>query len=315
MQALLRPPEIRSVGGARQRSDRHQRKGERRHADSQRSKQQHTKHTHLTVYDAARELSTSISLSAAGERDKRSMVHAAFPTGERTVEVSPAEMLHVSSTDCPTHEVNLGCHPHVIRGGCDMLDRNSEDDRYGSIAFLDGSVSPGLGRQAVERQLRQSDSARRIALTDRAARVMTDFTWDVPVTVAADRFIDDALRDMIAAEVRALLVMRGEVIVGLITSYDIQSERPLQFLNASGFTRHSEIEVGQIMTPWDDVPTIDLPWVTSASVADVLERFRRRRDSHFVVVEYAEQGGAFVRGMFSRTHIERQLGEDGQLEA
>jgi CBS domain-containing protein len=190
----------------------------------------------------------------------------------------------------------------------DMFDRNSEDDRYGSIAFLEASAAPERGPRAIERRRRRQGSVRRAALTDSAAAVMTDFTADMPVTVAADRFIDDALRDMIDAGVRALLVMRGEVVVGLITSYDIQGERPLQFLSASGFTRHSEIEVGHIMTPWDTVPTLDVPWVSSASVADVVERFRRKRDSHFMVVEYPEQGGAFVRGMFSRAEIERQLG-------
>lgn len=188
-----------------------------------------------------------------------------------------------------------------------MFHSNIEDDRYGSIAFLDGSAAPDPGPQAIERRRRRSASARRIALTDSAASILTDFTWDAPVTVAADRFIGDALQDMIVAGVRALLVMRGEVVVGLVTSYDIQGERPLQFLNASGFARHSDIEVGHIMTPWDMVPTVDLPWVSSASVADVLERFRRKRSSHFMVAEYPEQGGAFVRGMFSRAEIERQL--------
>jgi CBS domain-containing protein len=191
-----------------------------------------------------------------------------------------------------------------------MFDMNGNDDRFGSIAFLDGSASPESGHGAVERRRQRSESPRRVALTVPAAAVMTDFTWDTPVTVELDRFIDDALRDMIVAGVRALLVMRGEVVVGLITSYDIQGERPLQFLNASGFTRHSEIEVGHIMTPWHDVPTIDLPWVSSASAEDVVERFRRKRDSHLVVVEYAEQGDAFVRGLFSRRELERQLGQN-----
>jgi DeoR family transcriptional regulator, catabolite repression regulator len=191
----------------------------------------------------------------------------------------------------------------------DMLDRNPDDDQYGSIAFLDGSAAAGSGRHSVERRRRRSESVRRVALIDSAASVLTDFTLDTPVTVATDRFIDDALCDMVAAGVRALLVTRGEVVVGLITSYDIQGERPLQFMNASGFTRHSDIEVGHIMVPWDAVPTIDVPWVSSASVADVVARFRRKRDSHFVVVEYTEQDGAFVRGMFSRADIERQLGQ------
>ena len=194
-----------------------------------------------------------------------------------------------------------------------MFDSNIEDDRYGSIAFLDGSAAPDPGPQAIERRRRRSASARRIALTDSAAIVLTDFTWDAPVTVAADRFIDDALQDMIVAGVRALLVMRGEVVVGLITSYDIQGERPLQFLNTAGFARHSDIEVGHIMTPWDMVPTVDLPWISSASVADVLQRLRRKRASHFMVVEYPEQGGACVRGMFSRAEIERQLLPDDDM--
>lgn len=187
-----------------------------------------------------------------------------------------------------------------------MLDRNLEDDRYASIAFLDGYASSEPGAQAVARRRRRSEPVRQIDLTDRAASVMTDFTGSAPVTVTADRFIDDALQDMIAAGVRALLVMRGEVVVGLITSYDIQGERPLQFLIASGFTRHSDIEVGHIMTPWDAVPTVDLPWVSSASVADVAGHFRRKRDSHLMVVEYPESGGAIVRGMFSRADIERK---------
>lgn len=191
-----------------------------------------------------------------------------------------------------------------------MLDSNLEDARYGSIAFLDGSVSHDPGPQAIERRRRRLKPVRRISPTDPATSLMTDFFLNAPVTVAADRLVDDALRDMIAAGVRALLVMRGEVVVGLITSYDIQGERPLRFLNASGFTRHSDIEVGHIMTPWDQVPTIDAPWAYSASVADVVAHFRRKQDSHFVVVEYADQGGAFVRGLFSRTEIERQLGRN-----
>lgn len=195
-----------------------------------------------------------------------------------------------------------------------MFRRNYEDDQYGSIAFLDGSVSSEAVPQAADRRRRLrarawSGSGRPIALTDRAVSVMTDFTWDRPVTVATERFINDALHDMITAGVRALLVMRGDVVVGLITSYDIQGERPTQFLNASGFTRHDEIEVGHIMTPWEVVPTIDVPWVSSASVADVVDRFHRKGGTHFVIVEYAELGRAIVRGIFSRTEVDRRLGE------
>ena len=189
-----------------------------------------------------------------------------------------------------------------------MLDRNSDDDPYGPIAFLEGPASRRPPGAAADGPSRRTQPARKVALTEPAESVMTDFTWKTPITVAVDRFIDDALSDMIIAGVRALLVVRGEVVVGLITSYDIQGDRPAQFQNGSGFTSHSDIEVGHIMTPWEAVPTLDVPWVSLATVGDVVERFQRRGDSHFLVVEYVEQGGAFVRGMFSRTDVQRQLG-------
>jgi len=147
----------------------------------------------------------------------------------------------------------------------------------------------------------------RVLPTEPAARVMTDFARDLPVTVATERLIDDALRDMIVAGVRALLVVRADSVVGLITSYDIQGERPLQFLAASGFSRHDEIAVGHIMTPWAEVQKLDMEWVSRARVADVDRHFRRTVASHIAVTEHGAGGGEVVRGVFSRTRIDRQL--------
>ncbi|MGH7108190.1 MAG: hypothetical protein ACREFT_16970, partial [Acetobacteraceae bacterium] len=59
---------------------------------------------------------------------------------------------------------------------------------------------------SIDRGRLRSASLRPVTLSHPAATVMTDFTWDAPVTVAADRFIDEALSDMIIAGVRALLV-------------------------------------------------------------------------------------------------------------
>src|SRR5258708_4247470 len=87
--------------------------------------------------------------------------------------------------------------------------------------------------------------------SDPAIHAITDFTREHPVTVDEERQIDDALQDMIHLGVRAMLVVREQRVVGLITSYDIQGERPLQFLQTSTYTRHQEIRVGHIMTPWD----------------------------------------------------------------
>jgi CBS domain-containing protein len=147
-----------------------------------------------------------------------------------------------------------------------------------------------------------------LALTDPAVHVVTDFLLEQPVTVPEERSIDDALREMIRSGVRALLVMRGEVVTGLITSYDIQGERPLQFLARSGYRRHDEIEVGHIMTPWLRVPTLDWQALDRARVSDLAAFFRAAAATHVVVSEYVGQEGTVVRGLISRTRLERQLG-------
>lgn len=148
----------------------------------------------------------------------------------------------------------------------------------------------------------------RLALTDPAVHVVTDFVWEQPVTVPEELSIEAALREMILAGVRALLVVRDEVVIGLITSYDIQGERPLQFLAESGYRRHDEIEVGHIMTPWEQVPTLDWQVLGRARVADLAAFFRRTAATHVVIVEPADQGRSGVRGLISRTRLERQLG-------
>jgi hypothetical protein len=151
---------------------------------------------------------------------------------------------------------------------------------------------------------------RQLAFSDPAAHVITDFTREHPITVTEDRPIDDALRDMMTAGIRALLVVRGDIVTGLITSYDIQGERPLQFLQDSSYTRHDEIEVGHIMTPWDLVPKVNWSWLEVAHVRDVASLLSGTGVTHMLVLENTGDDGAFVRGLISRNRLNRQLGRE-----
>src|SRR6202034_4032153 len=92
-----------------------------------------------------------------------------------------------------------------------------------------------------------------LELSDPAIYAITDFKREYPMTVDADRQIDDALSDMIRLSVRALLVAKEQRLVGLITSYDIQGERPMQFLQSSNYSRHQDIRVVHVMMPWDEL--------------------------------------------------------------
>jgi len=75
-------------------------------------------------------------------------------------------------------------------------------------AHLGGSSLPAHEHSPVESPRRPLPPRPRVALTAPATHVVTDFTWEQPVTVTEGRSIDGALRDMMLAGVRALLVIR-----------------------------------------------------------------------------------------------------------
>ena len=140
---------------------------------------------------------------------------------------------------------------------------------------------------------------------------MTDFRVHATLTVSSSRPIDQALGDMKQAGVRALFVTDdvGRM-TGFITSYDIQGERPVRFLQSADCLQeccaHSDILVGDIMTPLHALRVLDIHDVLHASIHDVAETFKITALTHLVVVE-TNQGaeGMRVRGLFSRTRLER----------
>jgi CBS domain-containing protein len=144
--------------------------------------------------------------------------------------------------------------------------------------------------------------------SDPAIYAITDFTREYPVTVDEERQIDDALGDMIHLGVRAMLVMREQRIVGFITSYDIQGERPLQFLQMSNYSRHQDIRVGHIMTPWDKLLALDWESIQTARAGDLLHLLEEAGLTHLLVIEGGKKNAApIVRALVSRARLARQL--------
>jgi hypothetical protein len=105
-------------------------------------------------------------------------------------------------------------------------------------------------------------------------------------------------------------VTRGDTVSGLITSYDIQGDRPLIVLLSPSHRPPDQIKVGQIMTPWDQVPKLTWSSVSTARVLDLATAFRKTRATHLVVVENLEHEREFVRALISRRRLNRQLGLD-----
>lgn len=142
---------------------------------------------------------------------------------------------------------------------------------------------------------------------DPAIYAITDFTRDYPITVDEDRHIDAALEDMVRFGVRALLVLRAGRVTGLVTSYDIQGERPLQFLQDSNYRQHEDVRVGHVMTPWAALAAISWRAAETMNAGELLKLLHSGELSHAIVLEDGQGAAPVVRGMVSRARLERQL--------
>ncbi len=147
-----------------------------------------------------------------------------------------------------------------------------------------------------------------VALGDPATTVMTDFARVTPRTTRAEVPIDTALDEMRDAGVRLLLV-RSDLneVIGLVSSYDIQGERPLQLVNELRVPRDA-ITVGQIMAPAQTIQVLDLPDVEAACVGHVVATLRALETRHVLVCD--PHDGGRVRGLFSAAEVGRRLGVD-----
>ncbi|MFT3800593.1 MAG: CBS domain-containing protein [Burkholderiaceae bacterium] len=138
---------------------------------------------------------------------------------------------------------------------------------------------------------------------------MTDFTRVSAVTIDTDDRISEANTRMVSRGVRLLMVLDSqERVAGLITAHDILGEKPMQIARSRS-SRHDELTVGDLMTPIGTIDTLYLQEILNARVADVLEVLKKLGRQH-ILIEDADPatGQPRVRGLFSATHIGRQLG-------
>lgn len=186
--------------------------------------------------------------------------------------------------------------------------------------------------------LRPPMAPERVRLSNPAVDVMTDFTYVQPRTTRIDVPIDEALAYMKTSGVRSLLVINeAEDVVGLVSSYDIQGEKPIKLIEQLRLPR-SGIIIGQVMTPKSELKVVDMLSVRSAQVGHVVATLRELEVRYLLVSQVGEQeeipmeglpdtymrgtewepvkipsrasGRRWIRGLFSAAQISRQLGVD-----
>jgi CBS domain containing-hemolysin-like protein len=114
---------------------------------------------------------------------------------------------------------------------------------------------------------------------------------------------------MRANRVHLLLVTdERNTIIGLITSTDIESERPLVHMRRFG-VRREELSVADIMTPSERIEVIEMAHVSRARVGNVVATLKAVGRQHAMVVDRDDAGRSIVRGLFAVSQLNRQLGE------
>lgn len=148
----------------------------------------------------------------------------------------------------------------------------------------------------------------RVALEDPASHVMTDFKVVTAYTIFPLETIEDARAKMIHRGVRMLLVVDDmNHILGLITSTDLTSEKPMQVVQVQGI-RHSDVLVKDIMTPRERLEVLCMTDLVNACVGDVVTTLKAHGRQHALAVERSDDRSQILRGLFSVSQISRQLG-------
>ena len=147
--------------------------------------------------------------------------------------------------------------------------------------------------------------------TDPALSVMTDFRERSSVLVSENATIDAALDHMKHTGVRCAFAIDDErrVVVGLITAYDIASEKPMRHM-LSMASKRGEVLVKDIMLPPVEWHSADIKDIERLTVAAVARAFDESQLTHIPVVEKSEKGDVRLRGLLSAARIRRLLSRE-----
>jgi CBS-domain-containing membrane protein len=148
-----------------------------------------------------------------------------------------------------------------------------------------------------------------------ATQAMTDFRSAPVVTTHFDSSIDDALNQMKLSGARFAFVLGADRrLVGSITSYDIQGEKPVQYMVSVGCTETTcawrDVQVENIMEPVESWHVLEFSEVSQLKVAEVARLVAESRRRYVVVVEQAaEEPLRQIRGLFSAARLQMLLGK------
>jgi CBS-domain-containing membrane protein len=150
--------------------------------------------------------------------------------------------------------------------------------------------------------------------TDPASQAMTDFRNGPMITTPASTSIGLALQQMKLSGARFTFVVDEKgALVGSVTSYDIQGEKPIRFMQSVDQSHTTgawrDVTVEDIMEPVAKWHVIDHSAVMRLTIGDVSSLMVDEGRRYLVVVQRMKDTEAWrVRGLFSAARIHMLLG-------
>jgi CBS domain-containing protein len=138
---------------------------------------------------------------------------------------------------------------------------------------------------------------------------MTDLTQVKAATTHPRTTLRQAEQAMIYQGVRMLFVVTEMPLVeGLITATDLGGDKQMRVVHERHL-HYDELCVADVMTEQGALDAIDYAVVRTAAVGNAVATLQRLGRNHLLVVEAATaQTPRRVRGVISRSQVERQLG-------
>jgi CBS domain-containing protein len=149
----------------------------------------------------------------------------------------------------------------------------------------------------------------RVTLESPALEVMTDLTRVKAATTGPATTLREAEQIMIYQGVRMLFVVSDmPTIEGLVTTTDLHGDQQMRLVQQRN-VRYDELCVADVMAGLAMLDAIDYEDMKPATVGNVVATLRRHGRNHLLVVDGPRgESPRRVRGVISRTQIERQLG-------
>lgn len=148
-----------------------------------------------------------------------------------------------------------------------------------------------------------------VTLDSPALEVMTDLTRVKAATTQPNTSLRQAEQMMIYQGVRMLFVVTDmPSIEGLITTTDLRGDRQMRIVHERNVT-YDDLNVADVMTELAALDAVDYAQVSVETVGSAIATLKRLGRNHLLVVESeSPRSPRRVRGVISRSQIERQLG-------